>query len=67
MKARITETGALQVERAGHWKTQKCPPTFTHACTDECPNFEELETNCPHVAACGRPFEVVEDLRKGAA
>ena len=63
MKARITEIGVLQIERAGEWKTQFCP---YHAkfCGDWCPSFDEdASLNKTDLMVCGIPFSVVEDLR----
>ena len=61
MKARILETGALQVKRAGVWVTQFCPYRGKF-CGDHCPKFDESAPLCD-VEACGVPLKVESDDR----
>ena len=61
MKARILETGALQVKRAGVWVTQFCPYRGKF-CGDHYPKFDESAPLCD-VEACGVPLKVENDKR----
>jgi len=64
MKAEISDSGRLYIERRGKMKLMVCKP-YNGFCTDDCPMFEE-PTQSGRISLCLKTlkFDSITDYRR---